>query len=64
VSVSHNDRFLFELALADTIAPQMFSFKDITIRPGDRVKLTILDVYPGEKFDDTAISEINLYGAH
>lgn len=64
LSVALNGRFLFELDLADTRAPQAFSFKDIIIRSGDRVKLTILDVYRGEKFADTAISEINLYGAH
>jgi len=64
LSVAHNGRFVFELALADTVAPQAFHFQDIRIRPGDRVTLTLLDVYPGDKFGDTAISEINLYGAH
>jgi hypothetical protein len=64
LSIGHNGGFLFELSLADTIAPQAFSFKDVDVRPGDRLTLTILDVYPGGKFDDTAISEIHFYGAH
>jgi hypothetical protein len=34
------------------------------LRPGDTIKVTILAVYPGEKYPDTAISELMPLGAH
>jgi hypothetical protein len=64
MSVRYQGKPLFELALADTMSPQAFNFEDILIYPGDHLEMTILDVYPGDKYADTAISEINLDGAH
>lgn len=64
LAITLNDVPLFELALADSMLPQRFNFDDIPVKPDDRLTLTIIEVYPGERWADTALSEINLYGAH
>lgn len=64
LAVSLAGKTLFELALEDTMSPQAFNFRDVFIHPGDRLELTILEVVRGDKYADTALSEINLYGAH
>lgn len=64
ISVSLQGKHLFELSLADTMSPQQFNYEDILIFPGNQLEMTILETYPGDKYADTAISEINLDGAH
>lgn len=51
------------LDLADVMRPQSFDF-DLEVRSGSLVELEILDVHPGSRYADTAISEIVLRGAH
>ena len=60
----HNQKPKFLIRLQDTKIPQHVSFSEILINAGDIVVLEIVDIYPGAKYQDTAISEINLYGAH
>ena len=60
----HNKKPKFLIQLKDTKIPQYVSFSEILINAGDIVVLEIVDIYPGAKYQDTAISEINLYGAH
>lgn len=65
--VSQNDDFLFCIQLLDTDWPQRVNFSPnhtIYLNPGDIVYLDIVEVYEGRKYEDTAITEINLYGAH
>jgi len=59
-----NDIPVCTIKLLDTKLMQNAGFPVIYIKPGDRVKLEILDVYPGDKYKDTAISEIEPLGAH
>ncbi|GAB5533786.1 MAG: hypothetical protein Rubg2KO_00350 [Rubricoccaceae bacterium] len=51
------------LDLADVMRPQSFDF-DLRVRSGSLIELEILDVYPGSRYEDTAISELVLSGAH
>ena len=60
----HNEKPIMTLELLDTRLPQEVSFGAISVSARDVVSLEILDVYKGTKYQDTAISEINLYGAH
>ncbi len=65
--VWQNDAPLFYLELLDTDWPQNITFDDehrIYLNPGDQIALEIIDIYPGKKYKDTAITEIHLYGAH
>jgi hypothetical protein len=43
---------------------QTIGLSTVWLRPGDTIKVTILAVYPGEKYPDTAISELMPLGAH
>lgn len=61
--VYHNDIPVFIIILQDTRIPQTVSFPSLLINTSDTVMLEIMEIYPG-KHKDTAISEINLYGAH
>jgi hypothetical protein len=65
--VWHNSEPVFCIELLDTDRPQTVSFiqgHTIYLDPGDIVYLEIIDIYPGDKYEDTAITEINLYGDH
>lgn len=59
-----------EIELKDTMDEQNFSFKintrddNIYSSPFVIMQLIILDVYPGTDYDDTCISEINVYGEY
>ena len=67
LEVMQNGKHKFTLRLADTVDPQSVSLEGpqiMRLRPGDDVTLVIRGVYPGTKFKDTALTEINLYGAH
>jgi len=62
-----NETFQFYIRLLDTAWPQQATFypdHTIYLNPGDIVYLDIVDVYEGRKYEDTAITEMNLYGAH
>lgn len=53
------------IALVDTRLPQSVQLPDgLEVAPGDEVMLEIRAVYPGERYADTAISELVLNGAH
>jgi hypothetical protein len=67
-----NDERVCSVELEDTPEPQMIelqdlwqidpSFRGFSVNDGDTVRFEILDVYPGCKYDDTAISEILILG--
>jgi len=68
----HNGQDKCLIRLQDTLVPQValvwklspkapFSF---VIRPGDRLRLEILSVYPGDSYPEVALSEVKLHGAH
>jgi len=52
------------LNFKDTPNPQGFSFHNLNAHAGGRVRFVITQVYPGRKYLDTAITEMNLYGGH
>ncbi|HNZ28543.1 MAG TPA: hypothetical protein PKJ42_00990 [Candidatus Goldiibacteriota bacterium] len=60
-----NGQPLFEAYLEDEMAIQTFSFaQSVMLNPDDVIEAEIVDVYPGAKFKDTAVSEFMLLGAH
>jgi len=59
-----NDTPLYIIRLQDTKFMQNIAFPQLIIYPGARVKLEIMEVYTGDKYKDTAISEIEPQGAH
>lgn len=65
IKVYHNGNPKFIIKLEDTIYPQWVSWDEtFNISESDKVELEILEVYPGNKFKDTAISDLSLNGAH
>jgi len=60
----YNDKPFRDLLFSDSRRWQRVSFPDIFVRSGDSMTLEILEIYPGEKGDGAAISEIVLQGAH
>lgn len=62
--VYHNDSQVFYIKLEDTKTPQHIEFPPIYVNHKDTIVLEIAEVYPGTKYKNTAISEIQLYGAH
>jgi len=55
----------FFIKLQDSMYPQTVSWgRDFHISSGDKVELEIVEVYPGSKWKDTAISDLSLDGAH
>lgn len=54
------------IELVNTHLPQTVDLGDLSLEvaPGTEITLQILSVYPGSMYEDTAISEINLMGAH
>lgn len=59
-----NGRPVRRIRLLDRPGVQAATFADTPVKPGDVVRLTILDTYPGAKFPDTCLSEVVLDGAH
>lgn len=51
---------VFTVDLRDLQGPQAVDLPEPVT--ADRVRLTILDVYPGDRYEDTAISEIEIFG--
>lgn len=64
MSVHVNDILLLRLHLVDTIKPQYFDISQLglTTLAGEEIKFrfTIEDVYPGEKFEDTCVTGIEI----
>jgi hypothetical protein len=52
------------LDLQDTQAVQFFEVRNRVLKVGDKMRLVIESVYPGERFHDTAITEFTLAGGH
>jgi hypothetical protein len=64
VRVLHNDDVVCDIELIDTMSIQEASFDEFEINPGDWVTVQILEIYPGSRFKDTALSELIPEGAH
>lgn len=52
------------LDLQDTQAVQFFEVRNRALKVGDKMRLVVEAVYPGERFHDTAITEFTLSGGH
>ena len=50
--------------LKDTMFNQNIGFKSFDIKPGDVIRFTIMKIYPGNKYQDTCITELIPMGAH
>lgn len=50
--------------LKDSMFNQNVSFRSYDIKPGDAIRFTILKIYPGNKYQDTCITELIPMGAH
>lgn len=64
IRIAHNDQPLCEAVLHDSMNVQIIDLPIVWLRPGDTIKVTILEVYLGDKYQDTAISELVPLGAH
>ncbi len=64
LAVFFNERKVATLSVEDTRRPQTLRLPDIDLSPGrtDVLRLRILEVYPGSKYEDTAISDIFFHG--
>jgi hypothetical protein len=63
--LSYNGTPIYLIELADSIFPQYVSFdSEIKVSPGDIVTLEIKDIFKGDKYSDTAISDLSLNGGH
>lgn len=62
--VDFNGRPLVLARLLDNPAVQAVAIPETQVQVGDRLRLTIIDVYPGSKYTDTCISDIIFDGAH
>lgn len=64
IRLSHNNRPLYVIHLADTRRWQHVTFPDVYLNIGDSLAIEVLGIYPGEKEQTAAITEIVLQGAH
>lgn len=64
ILISHNSKPLYEALLHDNMNIQEISFENVWLAPDDKVTVKILEVYPGAKYKNTAISELIPLGAH
>ncbi len=62
--IFYNGRALYYVEFANTRHWQHVLFDDIMARQGDVFALQILEVYPGTKFPNVAITQLVLQGAH
>lgn len=62
--LSLNGKPLHQLLLLDTAKIQVLEIPPVMVKPKDKLRLEIIEVYPGLKYQDTCISEIVLEGAH
>lgn len=60
-----NDKSYAEIKLNDFYGFQKVSFKDIKVPYNKNlvIKFVITDVYPGEKYSDTSISQVEFTGS-
>lgn len=61
-----NSQRMCYLDLDDDIYPQEFLWTPnlVMVGEGDVISLEIVEVYPGSRYEDTAISDLGFYGAH
>jgi hypothetical protein len=64
IRLSHNNRPLYVIHLADTRRWQHVTFPDVYLNIGDSLAIEILVIYPGERERTAAITEIVLQGGH
>jgi hypothetical protein len=62
--IEHNGKPLYEVKLHDVMNVQDIDFKPVYLKAGDTIKVTILEVYPGDVYKDTALSVLVPMGAH
>jgi len=62
--VSVNSNPLCVIELLDTMDAQFVSLPDVYVAHGDTISIEIIDVYAGTTWEDTAITELILEGAH
>jgi len=60
----YNGKPLYYVNFANTRHWQHIQFDDIMARQGDAFAIQILEVYPGTKFPNVAITQLVLQGAH
>ncbi len=60
----YNDKPFCYVNFADTKRWQHINFDDIFARQGDTFSIQVLEVYPGKKFPNLAITQLVLQGAH
>lgn len=60
-----NGKILYVVELIDSQQPQsVFWSEEIPVNNGDVLELEIISVYPGIRYDDTALTELVFWGAH
>ncbi|MEO6848699.1 MAG: hypothetical protein ABI443_13260 [Chthoniobacterales bacterium] len=59
-----NGKAFADVAFSDSYRWQRVHFDDLMVNQGDTFTFEILEVYPGEKFPNAAITEFVLQGAH
>jgi hypothetical protein len=64
LGVLYNGKKVFTIKLEDTMDHQTVQFPPLKIKPGVKLCFAIEDVYPGYKYEDTAITEIILEGGN
>jgi hypothetical protein len=65
LQLSLNGISKYIIELTDSIYPQYVDFdNEIYISTGDIVTLEIRDIYKGDKYADTCITDLSLSGAH
>lgn len=64
IKLFYNGKPLYYVTFADTYRWQHVFFDDIPASQGDTVTMEILEVYPGLKCPNVAITELILQGAH
>lgn len=64
IRIMHNGRVLCEAVLHDSMNVQDIFPPVVRLHPGDTINVTILQVYRGDKYQDTAISGLVPLGAH
>jgi hypothetical protein len=62
--LAYNGKPFRDLSFADSRRWERVEFPDIEVHSGDAMTFEILEIYPGEKGEGAAISEIVLQGAH
>lgn len=64
LEVSLNGQPLGRVVLKDTASVQSIRVPQTEVGYPDKIRLTIIDTYPGSEYADTCISELILEGAH